>query len=224
MIFTAFNVNSAIVETVPPTESQQFQNEICGEKSCKFLFKKMKKFASYGNPQAQATLSLMYARGIGTEVDQERSLKYIKRAARNGLSFAEYRLGMLYRKNQMVGKYGENADYWLKRAAKKGYKPAIELLASENKITSDEVTNYVKAVKAPVNKKDTEVIVVNADKYSLSDFYEHLNDQGYGNTNQTGSRIKGGGCGNSASPCATWDINTAEGRIQYIIMLFKINS
>ncbi|MFT6269666.1 MAG: TPR repeat protein [Alphaproteobacteria bacterium] len=221
--FIVSNVNCVNAVSVTIEKSQQNNAEVCGERSCEFIFKDMRKFAKYGNPEGQAILSLLYADGIGTEIDQDLSLKYIKRAANSGLSFAEYNLGMLYRKSQIVGKYGKDADYWLMRAAKNNYKPAIDLLLSKSKISSEDVNNDKKTVLAPMFDKDTEVIVVNADKYSLTDFYENLKNQGYGNINQTGSRIKGRGCGNSAIPCTTWDIQSPSGQVQFVLLTLKLS-
>jgi hypothetical protein len=47
--------------------------------------------------------------------------------------------------------------------------------------------------------------------------------QGYGKIQQTGSRIKGRGCGNNASPCSTLDINSDAGAISYLLNTLKVN-
>jgi hypothetical protein len=221
LIFIIASVNTAFAE-IP---SQQ-RSEFCGEKDCEFLFKEIKRFARNGSPLAQATLSVMYANGIGTEIDQELSLKYIKRAANNGLPFAEYSLGMLYRKNQLVGKYGKDADYWLKKAARNKFKPAVELLINENKIIVnkekmiiEDNKNYAEAVNTPEVDEDVEVIVVMSDKHTFTDFYDILKSEGYGNPSQTGSRIKGRGCGSSMSPCRSLDVHSAMGQIQLFAIM-----
>jgi TPR repeat protein len=210
--------NSAFAE-----KSSKQNAEICGEKTCEFLLKEMKKFAKNGSPVAQATVAVMYADGIGTKMDQELSFKYIKKAANNGLSFAEYTLGMLYRKDQIVGKYGKDADYWLRRAAKGNYQPAIDLLVSENKLLLEETNGYQQAVYTPRYEEGVEVIEVNADKYSLTDFYDLLKNEGYGNPSQTGSRIKGRGCGNNSTACNFIDINSQEGALRFLLFTLKIN-
>ena len=223
LIFIIFNINNVVADTVFTETSQQKNIEICGEKSCEFIFKEMKKFAKNGSALAQATLSIMYADGIGTKTDQDLSFKYIRKAANNGIAFAEYMLAMVYRKSRLVDKYGKDADYWLDRAAKGGYKPAIDLLFSEGEITPEEVNNYPDAVRAPLTDEDMEVIVITADKYTLTDFYDLLKSQGHGKVRQTGSRIKGRGCGNNASPCASWNINSDAGAIGFMLFTLKAN-
>jgi hypothetical protein len=215
LIFIIGNTDTAFAK-----KSQQQNSEFCGEKSCEFLFKKMKKFARNGSPIAQATLSMMYAEGIGTEMDQELSFKYIKRAANNGLPIAEYTLGILYRKGQRAGKYDKDADYWLRRAAKANYKPAVDLLINENKLVLETTNNYQAAVYTPEPEEGIEIIEVNADKFSLTDFYDLLKSEGYGSPSQTGSRIKGRGCGNNMSPCRSLNTNSSKGQLQ-LFMLMK---
>jgi TPR repeat protein len=138
----------------------------------------MKKFAKNGSPLAQATISLMYADGIGTNTDQDLSFKYIRKAANNGIAFAEYMLGMLYRKSQLIDKYGKDADYWLMRAANGNYKPAIYLMLSESEFTHSGVNNSQQAARASITDEDMEVIMVNADKYTLTDFYDLMKKSG----------------------------------------------
>lgn len=226
LTFIFFNINSAIAVTISTetsVKSPQYNADLCGEKTCEFIFKEMKKFAKYGDPHAQAILALLYEGGIGTEANQNLSLKYVKRAANNGLSFAEYKLGMLYREKQLVGKFGRDADYWLTRAAADDFKPAIVALLSENKVTPENSNHYNTSKRAPVPTKDMEVIAVIADKFTLTDVYELIKRQGYGSRNQTGSRIKGRGCGNNGSPCDTVDLNTDIGAVQYLLFTMKIN-
>lgn len=218
LIFIIGNTNTAFAE-----KYQQKNSEFCGEKSCEFLFKEMKKFARNGSPIAQATLSMMYAEGIGTEMDKGLSFKYIKRAANNGLPIAEYTLGMLYRKGQVVGKYGKDADYWLRRSAKGNFKPAVDLLINENKLVVAATNNYQAAVYTANPEEDIEIIEVNADKFSLTDFYDLLKSEGYNSPSQTGSRIKGRGCGDGGAACNFVDINSKEGALRFLLFTFKVN-
>ena len=139
----------------------------------------MRQFAKNGSPLAEATLSVMYADGIGTYMDQDLSFKYIRKAANNGIAFAEYTLGMIYQESRLVDKYGKDADYWLMRAAKGGYKPAIDLLMDENHIKPEEINQQQKAVRVSMTDEDMEVIVVTADKYTLTDFYDLLKVSAY---------------------------------------------
>lgn len=209
LIFIVFNINSAFADTGPTQRSQQDNADICGQKNCEFIFKEMKRLAKNGSSMAQATVSMMYANGIGTQIDQVRSLKYIKKAANNGLPFAEYLLGMLYRKEKIVGKFGKDADYWLMRAAKANYKPAIDLLVSEHKIPPNKANDYQPVPFPAVTDEDMEVIVITADKFTLTTLYEQLRRDGHSNGYQLGSRIKGRGC--SYISCKTIQINSDLG-------------
>jgi hypothetical protein len=223
LIFIVFSMNNVFADTASTETSNLNHTEICGDKSCEFLFKEMRKFAKNGSPLAQATLSVMYADGIGTYKDQDLSFKYIRKAANNGLPFAEYTLGMVYRESRLVDKFGKDADYWLMRAAEGGYKPAIDLLLSDNAITLEEVKIYQEpirtSVSAPVTDEEMEVIVITADKYTLTDFHDLLKSRGHGKVNQTGSRIKGRGC--SHNSCTIVDINSDMGALQYILSGLK---
>lgn len=198
--------------------------EACGEKSCEYIYKEMRKFAKNGSPHAQATLALLYKGGFGTDMDKDLSVKYIKRAAKNGLAFAEYKLGILYREGQLVEQDNEQADYWIRRSAKAGYNLAIDLLVSENKISKEEVKSYREEAREVVIEEGEEVLTITADKYTLTDLHDLLKARGYGNSTQTGSRIKGLGCSNSASPCATWNVNSAVGRSEFNSMISRLNA
>lgn len=224
VIFLISTSNNLKANNSSDLEFQRQVNEACGEKSCEFIFKKMKKFAKNGSPRAQATLALLYAAGVGTEMDPERSVKYMKRAARNGLDYAEFKLGMMYRNGQFVEKDKKEAEYWLFRAANDGYEPAIEILIDDGTISTDKAADFEAKVRRAMPEDGVEVIVVRAEKYSLSTLYELLRDLGYSNGQKTGSRISGRGCGNSASPCATWNINTAAGRSEFNTMISKLNA
>lgn len=222
LIFIVLNINNVFADSARTPRSQQQKAEICGQRTCEFIFKEMRKFAKNGSPAAQTALSIMYSDGIGTEIDKNRSLKYIKKAANNGVSFAEYSLGMLYREGKQVGKFGKDAGYWLKRAAKANFKPAVKLLASERKILAGEVGNDLPIVHVPPVDENLEIIVITADKYTLTDFYDLVKSQGYGNPNQTGSRIKGQGCGSSTSPCSSWNTQSAEGHFNLFYQFLTI--
>lgn len=221
-VFFALNMGSVFAAAIAGNDKllQQNNDIICGEKSCDFLFKEMRKFAGNGSSEAQAVLSLLYADGIGTQVDNELSVKYIKRAANNGLAFAEFQLGMLLREGITTDKFGRDAEFWLSRAAKANYPPALAIMA---KNPQSETDVNLQAYYTPTADESLEVIKVSPHQYSLTDIYDRLKNQGYNNGNQTGSRIKGQGCGNSASPCGVWDIHSPGGQIEWVLFTLKIS-
>lgn len=217
------NINFVSAEVVSEHIDPDELAAVCGQKSCATVFSKMKKFAKNGSPHAQAVISLMYKGGFGTEVNEELSVRYMRRAAKAGLAYAQYNLGLLYRNGYLVEKDQEEGDSWLLRSAKAGYDKSIELLLSENKLTSEESLEYKKTVEMPSIEKGEELLTITRDKYSLSDLMDLLNSLGYGNDKQTGSRIKGRGCGKNISQCYVWKMNSPVGRSQFATMISKIN-
>jgi len=219
IIILICSVNIAFANSLP----EELAN-VCGERSCDIIFKKINKFAKNGSPHAQAVLALFYRGGYGTEIDNERSLKYMKRAAKNNLPFAQYELGMLYRLGHTVKKDEAASELWLKRSAKAGYDPAIQLLLSENKLSKEEQMAFEKKRPPPAVDEDMEVIVVTREQYTLSDLVDFLNSLGFGRNKNTGSRIRGQGCSSSSSSCVTWVVNSPLGRAQFNTMISNMNA
>lgn len=191
----------------------------CGENSCELIFKKIKKFAKNGSPHAQAVLALFYRGGYGTEIDNELSLKYMKRAAKNKLSFAQYDLGILYRLGHTVNKDEVESESWLKQSANAGYKKAIKLLVSENKLSKEE-----NDILWPDDDEAMERITITREKYTLSDLVDYLSALGYGRKSNTGSRIRGKGCGSGGASCVTLKMNTPIGKTHFDNVISTINA
>ncbi|TQV72364.1 sel1 repeat family protein [Aliikangiella marina] len=208
MVALTFNLNAIESEqSVRATLS-----ELCGEKSCKTIFKKLRKYARNGSPHAQSVLAMMYLGGIGVDQDLEAGYKYMRKSAKNGLAFAQYHLAIMYRDGVVTDKDEEESLKWLTKSASSGYRQAKALLNGEGKST--------------VNPEDFEGehLVVTAESPTLTDFMEYLRALGYGKDGQTGSRIKGQGCANSAFSCLTWDVNTGGGRKNFDNMLSRLHS
>ena len=197
---------------------------VCGEKSCDIIFKKMKKYARNGSPHAQAVLSLLYRGGFGTDINADLSVKYMKRAAKNGLAYAQYNLGLMYRKGFLVEKDESEGDSWLIRSAKAGYDKAVELLVGEKKISELAGIEYRKKYEMPTPEEGEEVLTITHKKYTLSDLVDLLNSRGYGSNKQTGSRIKGRGCGKGITACNRWLVNTPLGRNAFSNMVSQLNA
>jgi TPR repeat protein len=214
IVLLIFNVNSVLANSLPEEVAAA-----CGQNSCDVLFKKIQKFAKNGSPHAQAVLALFYRGGYGTEIDHELSLKYMKRAAKNKLSFAQYDLGLMHRIGHSVKKDQVESDLWLQKSAKAGYKPAIKLLRSENKITEEE-----NKIFWPDDDDGIERITVTREKYSLSDLVDYLSSLGYGRKSNTGSRIRGKGCGSGSASCVTLQMNTPIGRTHFNNLISVINT
>jgi len=67
----------------------------CSTDDCKSYFKKFKKLARQGSPNAQSIIASMYSSGYGVEADSEKAVKWIKKAARAGDKQARYSLALI---------------------------------------------------------------------------------------------------------------------------------
>ncbi|MEP2653288.1 MAG: tetratricopeptide repeat protein [Paraglaciecola sp.] len=217
-IFLMFNINIASAEIVP-----EEVDVICGVRSCDAVFKKMKRFAKNGSPHAQAILSLLYRGGYGTEINHKLSVKYMKKAAKGDLAFAQYDLGLLYKVGYNVKKDLAESDKWLRKSAESGNKKAIDLLRSENKLSDDEYLAFKNSPHWPKADDEVEVITVTREKYTLSDLVDFLSSLGYARNSNTGSRIRGKGCGSSGTSCAKLQVNSPLGKVQFAKILGTLN-
>jgi TPR repeat protein len=213
-VFLTCNVNVAFANSLPEEVAAA-----CGENSCEVLFKKIKKFAKNGSSHAQAALALFYRSGYGTQIDNELSLKYMKKAAKNRLPFAQYDLGIMYRLGHTVEEDQNESESWLKRSAKAGYKPAIKLLRSENKISKEENERLW-----PDADEGVERITITREKFTLTDLVDYLGSLGYGRKSNTGSRIRGKGCGSSGTSCVKLVMNTPLGNTHFANLMSTLNT
>jgi TPR repeat protein len=214
IVLLTFNVNIVFAESLPEDVAAA-----CGQNSCDKLFKKIQKFAKNGSPHAQAALALFYRGGYGTEVDNELSLKYMKRAAKNKLPFAQYDLGLLYKIGGIVEIDQVESDSWLNKSAKAGYKPAITLLRDEGKITEEE-----NKMLWPEDDESVERITITREKFTLTDLVDYLGSMGYGRKSNTGSRIRGKGCGSSGTNCVKLVMNTPLGNAHFANLMSTLNT
>jgi hypothetical protein len=67
----------------------------CSTDDCKLQFKKFKKLARQGSPNAQSIIASMYSSGYGVEEDSEKAVKWIKKAARAGDVQARYSVALI---------------------------------------------------------------------------------------------------------------------------------
>ncbi|TQV72795.1 sel1 repeat family protein [Aliikangiella marina] len=194
-----------------PSETEAFKQAVCGEKSCSFVFKKLRKYARSGNPKAQAALSLLYMTGTGTEKNTDEAIRHLKKSAKQGLAFAQYELGVLYIRGELVEKDPLKGTELINKAAELGFQPAIDTI---NKKQFQQPTK-LKVVPGE------EHLIITSEVPTLSELIEYLRMEGAGNDGQTGSRIPGRGCGNSSLSCISWDINSTRGIKEWNVFLQK---
>ena len=94
-------------------------------------FEFIKMAANVGNINAFNIIGYMYIKGIGTEVDKDKGLYYLFKAAKNGHSDAQYSLSCYF---DFIGNNYLCKEY-LKQSAKNGNaKAKLKMMESELKI------------------------------------------------------------------------------------------
>jgi len=68
----------------------------CDTKDCKEYFKAYKILTKRGHSEAMATLGELYYAGYGTDKNTKQALKWFRRAAKFGITSAQYKAGILY--------------------------------------------------------------------------------------------------------------------------------
>jgi len=68
----------------------------CDTKDCKEYFKAYKILTKRGHSEAMATLGELYYAGYGTDKNIKQALKWFRRAAKFGITSAQYKAGILY--------------------------------------------------------------------------------------------------------------------------------
>jgi hypothetical protein len=99
----------------------------CNTGSCVKYFKKFQKSANRGHAQAMAMVGEFYYHGYGVKKDANAALKYYKKAARKGITSAQYKAGLAYLINPKLKDVNKGLSY-LQKAAEAQYKDASFLL------------------------------------------------------------------------------------------------
>jgi len=97
----------------------------CNSETCRAKFKKIIKFARYGNPTAQMLVATAYLTGDGLEQNFKLSAKWLRKAVRHGSVKAIWMLSNLYKDGIGVEQSTTKAENLLSRAVKKEYGPAL---------------------------------------------------------------------------------------------------
>lgn len=85
--------------------------------------------AEQGDASAQATLAFMYAKGIGTDKNEEEAVKWYQKAAEQGHLNSQFNLGVIYAKGRGVEQDYTRAFMWYQKAAEQGDVTAQATLA-----------------------------------------------------------------------------------------------
>jgi TPR repeat protein len=104
------------------------------------------KLAKQGDPRAQTSLGLMYARGYGVPKSMDAARRWWSFAASQNDPGAQYNLGVIYAEGDGVAQDFKRAAQWLDRAAQRGHVQAqhnLGMLYHEGKgVPRDPVKAY----------------------------------------------------------------------------------
>ena len=84
------------------------------------------------DPEAQYTLSQLYASGTGVKRNAAKALEWLETAAQNGNAKAQYDLGARLYLGQGGSPQPAKGRFWLKKAAAQKYAPAREFLKTHS--------------------------------------------------------------------------------------------
>lgn len=101
----------------------------CQSEYCVDYFKKFKMGAKRGYVQANATLGQFYYIGYGTKKDEDKALKYLKKAAKKGEPSSQYLVGVI----SLISEKNKDVDKgvkYLEKVAEDNYKDANYILGT----------------------------------------------------------------------------------------------
>lgn len=104
--------------------------EACDSSTCKATFKKYRKYARSGSPQAQMVLAGMYYSGYGVERSSKKSLHWYRQAGRQtNMAFAKLRAGLLFLYDKDIEQNVDKGLELLEKAADSGSAEAARRVA-----------------------------------------------------------------------------------------------
>jgi uncharacterized protein len=95
------------------------------------------KAAQLGDHQSIYAVAYMHYKGLGCAQDYSKAFDFFKKGAYLRRSNSMYFYGLCWRNGYGVSANVDSANYWLERAAKKGYRMAAKELASEESENSN---------------------------------------------------------------------------------------
>lgn len=90
---------------------------------------KLEHHAMLEDPHAEYALGSLYLRGIGVDQDDAIGMRWVRRAAEQGLRAAQYVLGLGYLEGIGVARDDQAAATWLRRSAQQGHPEAMQRMA-----------------------------------------------------------------------------------------------
>jgi TPR repeat protein len=111
------------------------------EKDTAKSFYWIKRAAEMNLPVACYNTGIFINNSWGTKWEPFAAYEYFHRAANYGMPDAEYVLGILYTENLIVPKNIDSANYWINKAAGKGFAPAIDAMKKIPQKTTGETAS-----------------------------------------------------------------------------------
>jgi len=94
-------------------------------------FKYFDTAANHGDEQSIYAIAYMHYKGLGCQQDYNKAASLFKKGAVSGRANSMYFYGLCWRNGYGLSTNQDSAKYWLQKSAKKGYKMAINELATK---------------------------------------------------------------------------------------------
>lgn len=143
-------------------------DHLCESNNCQKLFKKLKKYANWGNPEAQVLVGTAYLTGNGLEKNDKLAVRNLRKAVLSGSNRARWMMSYLYKQGIGIEKDLEKSERLLNQAAKYKYPPALFQKATEI-INFDAVNNEKGVAMLEIAAKKNH----KASRYLLAKMYQH---------------------------------------------------
>lgn len=101
------------------------ENNICADETCLNIFKKLKKYANYGNPEAQVLVATAYLTGNGLEQNNELAVRNLRKAVNSGSDRARWMMAYLFKHGIGIEQSLSQASRLLDKAVANHYPPAL---------------------------------------------------------------------------------------------------
>ena len=96
-------------------------DHLCENDNCQKLFRKLKKYANWGNPEAQVLVGTAYLTGNGLEKNDKLAVRNLRKAILSGSNRARWMMSYLYKQGIGIEKDLEKSERLLNQAAKYKY-------------------------------------------------------------------------------------------------------
>ncbi|MFT4926635.1 MAG: TPR repeat protein [Phenylobacterium sp.] len=193
LTFPASAIESAIesASATPALDDKQ-----CISEHCQQQFKRLRKYARYGNPKAQLLVANAYLTGDGLASDLTMAVRYLNKARINGSIAAGYILADLYRQGVGVEQDTARADSLVNTAVKHNYGPALYAKARQTlNLESTENDKEIKLLEIAAlghHKPSAYLLAqmyeygegVAQDSYQAAKYFNYLSRSGYKDSQQ----------------------------------------